>query len=131
MKTLYQANDGKIFENEFDCLQHENGINKPLFEKSKFFTSCLSESEEFQSNTTFFYIHPDEWDKMRVYLRTKNRTLRKCSKLGIYESHNMELTPIEEIAETTRKRLREIQKTIKKENEIIKRILEKVEDQKQ
>lgn len=37
----------------------------------------------------------------------------------------MELIPIEELAETTRKRLKEIQKIIKKQNDVIKIILEK------
>lgn len=45
--------------------------------------------------------------------------------MGIYESQNMELIPIEELAETTRKRLKEIQKIIKKQNDVIKIILEK------
>lgn len=54
MRILYQANDGKIFENEFNCMQHENGINKPLFEKSKFFTSFLDEKKIFNLESLLF-----------------------------------------------------------------------------
>jgi hypothetical protein len=40
MKIIYQADDGKIFENEYECLEYEDGLKFPKLFSIVFFDAA-------------------------------------------------------------------------------------------
>jgi hypothetical protein len=127
MKKLFQSEDGKMFESESECEAYEAVIrNEERFEKSRFFSSYGSELEKYDCFTHVIYIAPDEFEKMRAYLRKNMRDIRDYSASNIYYLSCMTFYPIEREIEKENGQLKRVKEKIKDLERIQKSITEKV-----
>lgn len=128
MKKLFQSEDGKIFEYESECVAYEAVIKRnEIFEKSRFFSSYGSELEKYDWGTQIIYIVPDEFEKMKAYLRTQMRDIKGSSDSNIYYLYNMTFYPIESQIEKEREKIKKAEKNIKELEEAQERIIRKVD----
>lgn len=54
MKTIYVADDGKSFDNEFDCKMYEFSLNHPHLKDLHIYNEYGVEREDLLSDETYF-----------------------------------------------------------------------------
>ena len=129
MKHIFQSEDGKVFTSESECAAYEEVIrNNETFEKSCFFSSFGNKTEKYDFCTHIIYIAPDEFEKMKAYLRTRMREIKGSSPSNVYYLDCMTFYAIEDKIERQRSVIQREEKTLQEIEDALERVIRNVKE---
>jgi hypothetical protein len=101
--------------------------NNEIFEKSRFFSSYGNKLEKYEFYTHIIYIAPDEFEKMRAYLRTRMRDIKDVSPSNVYYSNCMTFYPIESEIKREEEIIKRAEKNLKNLEDALERVMRDVD----